>query len=134
MRNFTIGVCVILLSELPIAYVLLKMGNPPYYALFPTVLVQFVASMYRFFVLKKEVSAYKWKDYIFKICLRCITIFLVSLVVNILIDSLFADDLLHVVIDTLISISISIVLICLFGLSANERTVFGKRLCAAIKR
>lgn len=133
MRNFTIGVCIILLSELPIAYILLRMGNPPYYALFPTVFVQFVASMYRFYVLKNEVSSYKWKDYIFKICLRCLTIFIVSLVVNKLLDSFFIDNVLSVVIDTLISIFISIALICLFGLSANERTALGKKICGAIK-
>lgn len=133
MRNFTIGVCVILLSELPIAYILLKMGNPPYYALFPTVLVQFVASMYRFYVLKSEVPSYKWSDYIFKVCLRCIAIFLISLVVNQIIDSLFPDNFLNVIIVTVISFFVSIALIFLLGLNNNERMALRKRVYQAIK-
>lgn len=52
IKWFQIGICVIMLSELPIGYIFLLYGYPPYYALYPGILTGIVAIFFRIFALK----------------------------------------------------------------------------------
>ena len=54
IKNFQIGVCVIMLMELPIAYLILKIGLQPYYALLPAIFTNMAGVLYRMVLLKKR--------------------------------------------------------------------------------
>lgn len=52
VKVFQTGICLIMLLELPAAYIFLFWGYPPYYALYPGILAGLVAVVFRIFLLK----------------------------------------------------------------------------------
>lgn len=49
IKWFQIGICIIMLLELPIGYIFLSYGYPPYYALYPGILTGVIAIFFVFF-------------------------------------------------------------------------------------
>lgn len=67
IKVFQISICIVMLCELPVAYIILHFGGQPYMAMYPTVLVVFVGLFTRFIVLKQQVPAYKLRYFAFSI-------------------------------------------------------------------
>lgn len=52
VKVFQIGISLLMLSELPMAYLLLKCGYPPYSIMYPTLFTYTVAIFFRFYLIK----------------------------------------------------------------------------------
>ena len=52
IKGFSIGVCIIPILDLPIAYILLYLGYSPYIALIPSIFTNFIALLFRFYHIK----------------------------------------------------------------------------------
>lgn len=133
IKWFQIGICIIMLSELPIGYVLLLYGYPPYYALYPGIMTGIVAIFFRIFLLKKYVPACKISYYLFTVFLRSMAVGAVAWIISDYIHGFFPDTFSTVIVTSLISIAILAVLIFSFGLSVVERNLIRQKIESGIR-
>lgn len=128
VKWFQIGVAVIMLCELPVAWVLLELDYPPYAAMWPSLLTYAVALLYRFILIHRYVEGYNYKEYMLQVVLRCLIVFSVSYtlcaVLRLTLPAGFAGFILSVVTCGLIVTAI----ICLFGLQRSELKVIKDKL------
>lgn len=123
IKAFQIGICVIMLLELPMAYILLSYGFPPYYALYPGIFTCVIAIFFRIYLLKKMIPECSVINYIFFVFIRSIAVLIVAWIASYYIRSFFSDSFFTVVITSLISVIIFISLVFTLGISGNERTM-----------
>ena len=56
IKIFQIGISLLMLSELPIAYLLLRFGYPPYSVMYPSLLTYTIAIFFRFYLIKQDIN------------------------------------------------------------------------------
>lgn len=128
IKVFQIGICLLLLSELPISYFFLKIGYPPYSIMYPSIISYVLALIYRFLLLKKYVKGFRFSVYLLNVIIRCTALFVVSYFIGKLITKEFQDNLFG----TFSSISVLFILVCcisyIIGLENNERALVNDKL------
>ncbi|MEL5893724.1 MATE family efflux transporter [Bacteroides sp. GD17] len=132
IKWFQIGVCVIMLLELPIAYVCLLYGYPPYYALYPGILTSTIAIFFRVFLLKRYIPSCSISYYVFSVYSRCIAIGGLTWILCYYIRSFFPDSFFTVIVTSLVSIVFFISTVFAFGLSGKERTMILNKVKAFV--
>ena len=121
IKWFQIGVSIIMFSELPVAYMLLKLGYKPYFVMFPTILTYTIAVFFRFFLLRRMIPSYKLHTYLFDVVLRCILLFSISWSISQFIANNFTDNLFNLLVTFFSSFIVTVLLVLIFGLKNNER-------------
>lgn len=121
IKIFQIGICVLMLSELPLDYLLLWLDFPPYFVMLPSLVTYSLAILFRFYLIKHMIPSYSYKFYFLKVLIPCILIFVLSLWVCIYIKNLFQTNLWSLICTTIISIIIIAVIVFYFGMSKPER-------------
>lgn len=114
---------IILLSEIPVAYLLLKLGCKPYVALIPSIFTSFISLVMRIILLHKYVPKFIVWDYLTNTFLRCILIFVVAYLLSNWIHSFFEVNFIGLVITSLISVIIYVTIVIIWGLNQEERNV-----------
>lgn len=128
IKWFQIGVSVIVFSELPIAYILLKLGCKPYAVMYPTILTYTIAVFFRFFLLHRMIPSYNIRTYLFDVVLRCILLFLISWGISQFIANCFTYNLFNLLITTSISFIVTAILVMFLGLKNKERSMLIKKI------
>lgn len=131
---FQLGVCIILFLELPMVWAILKMGLPPYMAMLPTILTNFISIFFRFYLIKRYIPSYSWKDYIVSVLARCLVIFIVCVTLSFLIKQNFTNTFPNLLLTSFISLLISCVIIYIVGLAKAERELVNNMLLSAIQK
>ena len=121
VKAFQMGISLLMLSELPMAYLLLKLGYPPYSVMYPTLFTYTVAIFFRFYLIKQLIPAYDYKYYIGHVLLRCVIIFVICYFLSRVIRNFFQENILALLITSVISLVITAFFIFFFGLSSKER-------------
>ena len=121
IKVFQTTICLVMLCELPLAYVILRMGGLPYASMYPTVIVTLVSIFVRFIILKRMVSGYSLRRFLFVIVGKNILLSVVCLLLAYYVRSLFDESFLSFVITSLFSCLIVIAVVGSFGMSSNER-------------
>lgn len=121
IKIFQIGVSVILLLELPAAYVILKFGYPPDYSLLPAIVTNTVALVFRFHLLKKMIPSYSLKVYYLHNVLRCLIIFVVCFVPCVLFKSILSDSFYGLCVSVVVSLIIIGLIVFFAGINKGER-------------
>lgn len=134
IKWFQIGISIIMLSELPMAWVLLEMGFPPYAALWPSLLTYSIAILFRFWLIHRYVAGYNFYDYLLHVVFRCIIVSVVSYVLSYFVSIPFGSTLTGLFISTLLCLSVSIITIMLLGMKSSERKYFVNKVGAVVKR
>ncbi len=122
IKIFQIGISIIMLLELPVAYILLKHRYPPHYALMPAILTNLIGIFYRLFLIKKMIPSYNLRYFIFDILLRCSVIFVSSFGICFFINTFFEINFLNLIINVIITILIICGFVYFAGISSKERT------------
>ncbi len=129
IKKFQITICIIMLCELPLTYIILKMGYKPYIAMFPTITVTSIGLFARLILLKQLVPLYSIKYFTFNIILKNIAIGTICLTLATFIHKYFDNNnILNFIITSIISFIITIISIYIFGLSKNERSIIINRI------
>lgn len=134
IKVFQIGICILMLSELPLAYLLLHFGYPPYSVMYPTLFTYTIAIIFRFYLIKRMVSGYSYKYYVVKVLFPCLLIFTLSWITCHAINEFFAAGFFSLIFSTLISIIIIASLVFGLGMDNPERKNTIKVIKKAIKR
>lgn len=128
IKTFQIGIALILLTELPIAYVLLRMGYPPTYALLPAIITNLIGILYRFYLLQKMLPQYSLRYYVFGIIVRCFIGFTASTIICIYFSLYFSPSFISLILTTAISIIVSVFVIYIVGLEKIERMIIKEQI------
>lgn len=121
IKVFQITICIVMLCELPLAYLILKLGGQPYMAMYPTIAVTFIGLFARFIILKKMVPEYDFGYFAFRIVGKNLLIGAVCLIISGYIHNLFKINFMFFVLTSVISCGITILLVYSLGMSNSER-------------
>lgn len=128
IKWFQIGVCFIMMSELPIAYIILKNGGKPYEAMYPAIFTSTLALFYRFFILKKMIPTYCWKVYLSNVLFRCLVVFSLVFILVYYVKSFLSENFMNLLVIILVSVLISFFFIYIFGITRVERNYINNEL------
>ena len=120
IKVFQIVICIIMLCELPLAYVILHYGGKPYWAMYPTILVTFVGLFARFLILKRMIPAYEFYSFI-KIVGRNLLIGIICFFVSDFIRGYYHLNFINFILTSLFAFLLSSFVIYPVGLSKSER-------------
>ena len=122
IKWFQIGISIIMLSELPVAWVLMEMGYPPYAVMWPALLTYSVAVAFRFWLIHNYVPGYHFREYLSQVILRCVAVFAASISLCILLCR-FQDGFVGMILSVVACLFISSVIIAMFGMCKSERMI-----------
>ena len=121
VKSFQIGVCVIMLLEVPFTYLLLYLKYSPIIAVIPTILTNTIALFYRYCLIHCYISGYLWHTYLRDVILKSWLIFIVAFLVCKGIDIHLSDSVIGSLISIIISCFIVLTLVYTFGTSKTEK-------------
>ena len=134
VKVFQITISIIMLSELPVDYLLMKLGYKPYYIMFPTIATYSIAIFFRYLILKRLVPNYKFKPYFFDVVLRCLLVFSICIIISVFIRYRFNDTFISLIVTSVISFLITGVIIFYGGLKRNEQYIILEKVKIALAK
>lgn len=124
IRNFQIAISILFLIELPLAYLLLRMGYSPYIAVLPSVATQFLGIVLRFLILSRQIEGYNPGYFLTRIVLRSIAVISVSFAICAPLHARIArDTFLSLVLTSALYATVTAALVYAAGLTPSERGV-----------
>lgn len=123
IKAFQIGVCVLLLLELPFSWLLLYLNYPPYTIMYPSIVSYCIALIYRFYLLKKYVEGYSLFTYIKDVVLRCSLLYILCYYCCTYVNKYIAEISFYTIISLTINFFVTLSLCFVFGLNSQERCV-----------
>ena len=124
IKIFQIVICIVVLCELPLAYVILHYGGKPYWAMYPTILVTFVGLFARFFILRRMIPTYRLHSFAIKIVGRNLLIGIIGFLISDFIREYYPQNFISFLITSLFAFIVSSFAVYLIGLSKSERNRF----------
>ena len=134
IKYFQIGIALLFMSEIPIAYLLLKLGFNPYLVVLPAIVTQFIGVFFRFFVLQRLVPGYSLMYFMKSIVLKCLLIFATCFFLCFLVQAFIDKYELMWYISLIMSFSISGFIIYVFGLNDKEKSTLKRYAFRYIKK
>ena len=107
--------------ELPLAYLILKLGYPPYYALLPAIATNALALIFRFYLLKKMIPSYSLKKYYVQTVLKCLALFAVFFVPSFFLKKSLPDSFGGFCVSVVATVLFIALVIYILGIDKNER-------------
>lgn len=121
VKWFQIGVSIIVLSELPIAWLLLQLGYPPYSVMWPSILTYAVALIFRIWLIHHYLPEYGIKEYLLQVVLRSIIVFVISYVICFWFQTLLSSTLWDLVLSVIFCFVIILIVSLTLGVTSKER-------------
>lgn len=130
IRNYQILMSVLIIANLPVTYVLMKMGYSPLYAWDVRVGVNIITYLVRIFYLKR-LFMFPSFDYIKKVVFPSFVILILAFILPSMLNGIY-QGFLNLVLVTIISIISSTILIGIIGLGKREKIVLKKKIITKI--
>lgn len=121
IKMFQIGICLLMLAELPMSYLLLKWNFPPYSVMYPTLFTYTIAIIFRFYLVKRMIPTYSFGYYITKVLLPCFFIFAICWIFSYTIRLQIRTNFMSLLITSLVSIIITSCIVFIIGMDKKER-------------
>lgn len=110
----------ILISIVPIAYIVLKLGGNPYSVFFVHIVVGLIAYTARLLIVRGLIKL-SIREYIANVIIPCVLVLLPSAFFAVFVKQLMPDGILFAFINIAIIIVVTAIISFLFGLSTSER-------------
>lgn len=123
IKSFQIVICIVLLLELPIVYILLYNEISPAYVMIPTIIVNFAALVARIIILRNKVHKYSISYYLVHIVLKNFILFTIALIIMCYVKCYFDNSLLGFIIISIISELIYLPILYFLGLNKQEKNI-----------
>lgn len=133
IKIFQIGLSILMLSEIPIAYILLKAGMSPYAIMYPTLVTYTLAIFFRFYLLKRMIPSYDFRYYVFQVFLKSVLLFVICYFLCDKLHDCFKNSFFNMIVTAFMSLCIIIVVIYLLGMTSIERAVVRKKIVKSLK-
>jgi len=121
VKTFQIGVCIIMVAEIPLTYLLLKMGYSPVIAIYPTLITNTLSLVYRYILIHKYLVAYGWKEYVFGILFRALFVFTISFAISFLTRQCLPNNPIGTLTSIIQSILTVALVVITIGITPKER-------------
>ncbi|MBD5232774.1 MAG: multidrug transporter [Bacteroidales bacterium] len=131
LTNITVGL--ILCSAFPLAYVALKLGYGPDYALIVSVLVTFLAEIIAVIILRKYIQ-FSIIHYFINVYLRCCAVAIISAILPIIIHNNMPESFLRLVSITVVSTICIAISVFVFGIDNQTRSAVISTIRTKLKR
>lgn len=131
IKRYTIVTSLLLLMNLPLAYVFLKVGLPPYFVLFCFIAVEIVALGFRLFFAKKLVG-FNIYTFFKEVILPTVMIMFISVFVSLFIVLHYPSTFARLVLVVSVCIAFSLLGYWFFVLSKSEKSLL-KRIVMSVK-
>lgn len=122
----------ILLSIVPIAYLVLKLGGKPYSVFIVHTIIALVAFSARLVIVKKLINLSIHK-YVFQVIVPCVTVLLPSAIIAVIIKHVMPRGLLYSFANMILVVIVTAVVSFILGLSKNERNFILEKIKIAKK-
>lgn len=122
MKTFQVVVSFTILSLLPIAYCLAKIGCTPYMIIILGASINIIAQIVRLFIIKKQVG-FPVMNYVRIVFIPTVIVLSMSMLFTSIIDFFMPNQIMYSILSISISILISIVIILCLGLNRTERNM-----------
>ena len=110
----------ILLSIVPIAYIVLKLGGKPYSVFIVNIIIAMIAFMARLVIVKKLID-FSIRKYVFQVVVPCMTVLLPSALTAVVIKHVIPSGLIYSFANMILVVIVTVVVSFILGLSKNER-------------
>lgn len=134
IKCFQIGICIIMLSELPIAWLLLELGYPPYAVMWPTIMTYVVALIFRFWLIRRYVDGYSFSEYLLNVVGRSMAVFAFSSLCCYFLCKSFHHTLLNLIFSTVICVTITSSFVIIIGMHRNEKKLVKEKIRVIINK
>lgn len=135
IKAFQIAVGVIELLNLPISYLTLWLGYPPYSVFIVAVALEIVAVFVRIFMLPQTISAFSPASFIKDVIVKCAVLSLLSAVVPYLFTRWFNNGtFLCFLINCAVCVLSTGIVVWVYGISKGERMFITDKIVAIVKR
>lgn len=128
IKVFQIIICIIMLCELPLAYITLKLGYKPYLAMVPSILITIIGLFARIILLKRLIKAYSIKHFTIHIVIKSIVIISFCYLLSYVIQNQFSTNILSFILTSLTSIIITLLGIYTLGLTSTEKYIINSKI------
>lgn len=129
IKLFSIGVCLIPLLELPITYFLLHLGCHPFVALCPSIAISVLTLFFRYYVLTRQLTYYRWKPYLLNVVLRSVVVFVIALLFCWFLTLIpFSNNTLRFFVISIASVFICCSIFSLLALEKKEKEVLFSKI------
>lgn len=122
----------LILSNFPISYILLKYGLPPISVWFARIIINIIANVFRLFYMNKAFQ-FPSVHYIYSVLLPITIVTIMSLIPIYYINSFFENSLLDIIAFFILSFIYCIIIIYIIGLTKSERNFIKKIISQKIK-
>lgn len=123
IKLFQIGISIIMLIELPMAFIILKAGLKPYYATLPAIITNILGVFFRLYIAKKKVSFNLVPTFIKEVFGKCMPLMLLVYAISYLIGLRIEDQFLYFFVTSFSSIIFATGLIYFLGLNNTEKNL-----------
>lgn len=106
-----------------LAYILFKSGFNPYFGYYAMILSMLLSHVMRLVCLKRLYPLFTYREYVLRFVVPALGIASIVLVASFFIHSLIDLAILRIISVTLTSLLLSLVLVCLFGITEDEKQV-----------
>lgn len=123
VRNYQLIVGGVMLLNLPISYLCLWVGMPPYAVMFVAIIVETLVLLARLFMIPKYIKQFNAWEFFKRVILNCLTVASISTAVPLIIYHILPANLLTFVLNISICLFVSATMILFVGCEHSERTV-----------
>lgn len=134
IKFFQIGISLLFLSEVPLAYLFLSKGFSPFIVVLPSVLTQIVGILFRFLLLHRIDKQYSLTRFFFNVVLRSIIVVALALFLSSVLVRILPNSFLFFLIESIIAIIITLVLIYCMGINEEERLMVKSYLAKLLRK
>lgn len=131
---FQIVICLIMLCEIPLSYLILWLNYEPYYMMIAALLVTLVGLVARILILKQLVKEYSIRYFIFNIVGKNLLIVILSYVISKFIKDYFLDNVLNLISTSVLSVFVVVILLYLGGINKHERIFINNKIKSVLKQ
>lgn len=125
IRNYQIIISLLILLNIPLAYIVLSLDGSPYLVWVTKIIVNVFCFIYRCYYVNRFVSI-NVLEFIKNVMLRVLLIIVICLPPIILLKERIIDDFLSLIYTSLGSFSISLITIYILGLNSTEKKIIRK--------
>lgn len=120
IKWFQIIISIIMVSNIPIAWIWIKMDTDPYIILYVSILTTIIALFARLILLRREIS-FSLRDFFSQVMARVVLVFIPSALASWWIYSVLPKTFVHLVIFAFLSVFITAGIAFCLGLNSHER-------------
>lgn len=134
IRAFQIIIFLIMICEMPLAYIILSLGYEPYFMMFGTLFVTIIGLVARFMLLKKQIKKYSIRYFVFNVILKNLMLIIICFTISIVIKNHLPDNFVCFIITSLLAVTITVSLIYLMAITSDERCFINEKIRKAIRK